>query len=336
MGLKGCPTVVARALLVAPDAFKGTLSAPQVAAAIGRGVQSAGDSPPDLCPVADGGEGTGEVLRGSLTGHSVEVEVSDPLGRTVAAAFELSGDGRVAVVEVAQASGLWRLAEHERDAEAASSRGTGELIAAALHAGAHTVLVAAGGSATTDGGAGAVEALEQAGGIGDATVVVLCDVRTAFEHAAAVFAPQKGADAQAVARLTRRLHEQAARMACDPRGRPLTGAAGGLSGGLWAAYGARLERGASFVLDALDFDRRLRRARAVVVGEGRLDASTLEGKVAAEISTRARQTGVPAHAVVGSNAMTRFDARILDLQAIIEAGDEAALERAGARLAEIA
>jgi len=336
MGLKGCPTVVARTLLVAPDAFKGTLSAPQVAAAIGRGVQSAGYPSPDLCPVADGGEGTGEVLRGAWGGRSVDVEASDPLGRPVAVTFELSGDGRVAVVEVAQASGLGRLAPHERDAEAASSRGTGELIAAALRAGARTVLVAAGGSATTDGGAGAVAALERAGGIGAASIVVLCDVRTTFERAAAVFAPQKGADGEAVARLTRRLHEQATRMVRDPRGRPLTGAAGGLSGGLWAAYGARLERGASFVLDALDFDRRLRAARAVVVGEGRLDASTLEGKVAAEIATRARQAGVPAHAVVGSNGLDPFDARILDLQAIIEAGDETTLERAGARLAAIA
>lgn len=327
--------MVTRTLLVAPDAFKGTLSAPQVAAAIGRGVQSTGEPPPDLCPVADGGEGTGEVLRGWLGGRTVGVQASDPLGRPVAAAFELSGDGRVAVVEVAQASGLWRLAPHERDAEAASSRGTGELIGAAIHAGARTVLVAAGGSATTDGGAGAIEALQAAGGVGDATIVVLCDVRTSFERAAVVFAPQKGADAAAVARLTRRLHEQAARMGRDPRGSPLTGAAGGLSGGLWATYGARLERGASFVLDALRFDPRLRRARAVVVGEGRLDASTLEGKVAAEIATRARQIGVPAHAVVGTNAMNRFDARILDLQAIIEAPDEAALERAGAHLATI-
>ncbi len=327
--------MVARTLLVAPDAFKGTLSAPQVAAAIGRGLENAGEPPPDLCPVADGGEGTGEVLRTSLRGRAVGVQASDPLGRPVAAVFELSGDGSVAVVEVAQASGLWRLAPHERDAEAASSRGTGELIGAALHAGARTVLVAAGGSATTDGGAGAIQALAGVGAVGEATIVVLCDVRTSFERAAVVFAPQKGADAAAVARLTSRLHEQAAGMRRDPRGRPLTGAAGGLSGGLWAAYGARLERGASFVLDALHFDRRLRRARAVVVGEGRLDASTLEGKVAAEIATRARQIGVPAHAVVGTNAMSRFDARILDLQAIIEAGDEAALERAGARLATI-
>lgn len=113
----------------------------------------------------------------------------------------------------------------------------------------------------------------------------------------------------------------------------MTGAAGGLSGGLWAAFGARLVAGAPFVLDALDFDARLRRARGVVVGEGSLDGSTLEGKAAFEIATRARQAGIPAHAIVGRNDLDPFDARIMDLQVILEAGDERALEAAGTELA---
>jgi glycerate kinase len=99
----------------------------------------------------------------------------------------------------------------------------------------------------------------------------------------------------------------------------MTGAAGGLAGGLWAAYGARLEPGAPFVLQALRFDARMRAARAVIVGEGRMDATTLEGKIAGEIATRARQAGVPCHAIVGLNAIDRFSARILDLQVILEA-----------------
>jgi len=191
-------------------------------------------------------------------------------------------------------------------------------------------MVAAGGSATTDGGLGAIEAIEAAGGLRGARLVVICDVRTPFERAAAVFAPQKGADAAAVARLERRLEAFGL-----PRGVPMTGAAGGLSGGLWARLGAELVAGAPFVLDTLDFDVRLDRARAVIVGEGRLDATSLQGKIAAEIATRARQRGVPAHAIVGSAAITRFDARILDLQEIREAGDERALEDAAASIVAV-
>jgi glycerate 2-kinase len=333
--LEGCPTVVPRTFLVAPDAFKGTLSSPRVAAAIGRGLEAGGLPPPDLCPVADGGEGTLAVLLAALGGSTAGAHATDPLGRPLRAGFGLVHDGAVAIVEVAEASGLHLVSDHERDAERASSAGTGELIAAAVASGATEVLVAAGGSATTDGGAGAIAAVERGGGLRGARLTVLCDVRTPFEQAAARFGPQKGADAAAVKRLAARLQRLARRLPHDPRGVAMTGAAGGLAGGLWAVFGARLRPGAPFVLDALDFDARLRAARAVVVGEGRLDQSTLEGKAAFEIATRARQIGVPAHAVVGTNAMDRFDARILDLQAIIEAGDEQALEQAGRELAAL-
>jgi glycerate kinase len=320
-------------LLVAPDSFKGTFRASEVAAAVGRGIERAGLEPPDLCPVADGGEGTLEVLLTALGGQTRGTEASDPLGRPVQAGFALVEDGGTAIVEVAEASGLGRVAEDERDAEAASSAGTGELIAAAIEAGAEVVLVAAGGSATTDGGAGAIEAIADHGGLRGARLVVLCDVRTPFERAAAVFAPQKGADAAAVERLTARLDASADTLPRDPRGRPMTGAAGGLAGGLWAALGARLEPGAPFVLEALGFDDRMRAAGAVITGEGRLDATTLEGKIAGEIAVRARQAGVPCHAVCGVNALAPFDQRILDLQRIVEAPTLGALEDAGAFLA---
>ena len=320
-------------LLVAPDSFKGTLRAAQVASAIGAGLERAGLHPPDLCPVADGGEGTLEVLLTALGGETAGAPATDPLGRAIpAAGFALIEDGGTAIVEVAEASGLHRVAEDERDPYAATTRGTGELIVAACAAGAEVVLVAAGGSATTDGGAGAIEAIEEGGGLQGTTLVVLCDVRTPFELAPARFGPQKGADPQAVARLAERLHQLAARLPKDPRGHPLTGAAGGLAGGLWSTYGARLEPGAPFILQALGFDARLRAARAVVVGEGRLDATTLEGKIAGEIATRARQAGVPCHAIVGSNAIDRFSARILDLQVILEAGTPDELREAGVRL----
>jgi glycerate kinase len=165
--------------------------------------------------------------------------------------------------------------------------------------------------------------------------VVLCDVQTPFELAAEVFAPQKGAGPAQVEALTQRLADLADGWARDPRGQPMTGAAGGLAGGLWAACGAELRPGAAFVLEALDFDRRMRAARAVVVGEGRLDRQTLAGKIAGEIATRARQAGVPCHAVVGENALDRFDQRILDLQVILEATTPAELEAAGVQLAPL-
>lgn len=323
-----------RPVLVAPDSFKGTLRATEVAAALGRGLEAAG-LPVDLCPVADGGEGTLEVLLLALGGETGGTTVTGPLGAPVRAGYALLEEGAGALVEIAAASGLGLVSADDRDAEAASSRGTGELIVAAAATGAEVVFVAAGGSATTDGGAGALEAVAEAGGLGGAQLVVLCDVRTPWEDAARVFGPQKGADAAAVDRLTARLDQLAEELPQDPRGVPFSGAAGGLAGGLWAAHGARLESGAAFVLNALGFEVRMLAARAVVVGEGQLDAQTLQGKIAGEIATRARQRGVPAHAVTGRNELDPFDQRILDIGAILEAGTPAELEAAGTALAEL-
>jgi glycerate 2-kinase len=317
------------AALVAPDSFKGTFSARQVAAAIAAGLRGAGHATEEL-PVADGGEGTMEVLVTALGGEFRTVEASDPLGRPVHAIFALIEDGRTAVVETAQASGLGLVDEGERDAWAASTRGTGELIAAAVEAGAERVLVTVGGSATTDGGAGALEALEEAGV--EVELDVLCDVRTPFEQAPRVYAPQKGADAAMVKRLEHRLDELAAGFRRDPRGEPMTGAAGGLSGGLWAQHGARLRPGASFVLDTIGFDERMRAAAFVVTGEGRIDGQTLEGKIVGEVATRCRQGGVTCHAVVGRVELDPFSQRILDLASVTEATTLAELEQAGRAL----
>jgi glycerate kinase len=318
-------------VLVAPDSFKGTFSAVEVAGAIGRGLRAAGIEP-DLCPVADGGEGTMEALLLALGGETLAADVHDPLGRPHRAAFALVEDGATAALEMAAASGLGLVAEDERDAWAASTYGTGELICAAVDAGAGVVLIGVGGSATTDGGAGALAAIEEHGGLGGARLVVLADVRTPFERAPAVFGPQKGADAAMVERLEARLEALARRLPRDPRGVAMTGAAGGLSGGLWAAHGAALEAGAPWVLDALGFDARMRAARAVVTGEGRLDEQTLEGKLVGEIGTRTRQAGVPLHAIVGSDALDAFGKRIIDLQFVRAATDLPAIEAAGEEL----
>jgi glycerate kinase len=196
-------------VLVAPDSFKGSFAAEEVAAAIVRGLDSAGIATRAM-PIADGGEGTGEALRRALGGELRSALVHDPLGRMRRASFVLLADGR-AVVEVAQASGLATIAARERDAEAASSAGTGELIVAAIESGAGAVLVAAGGSATTDGGTGAIDALASGGGLRGRKLAVLCDVRTPFDRAAALFAPQKGADAATVVRLEQRLAATRAR-----------------------------------------------------------------------------------------------------------------------------
>jgi glycerate 2-kinase len=303
-----------RRFLVAPDSFKGTFDAAAVTEAIAAGVEAAG-SEADECPVADGGEGTMAVLLQALGGERHSARVSDPLRRPIEASFAILGDGETAIVEMAQASGLSLVAPKERDAERADTFGTGELIAAAIASGAKRVLVAVGGSATTDGGRGAIEALSQSeaafvlypphGRQKTNTAVrieVLCDVQTAFEDAAWVFAPQKGADPVAVKRLAARLNELAAELPRDPRGVPMTGCAGGLSGGLWA-YGASLRSGAEFVLDALEFDARLARADAVISGEGRFDSQSLEGKIVGAIAVRCARAGKPLHLIVGQDAL---------------------------------
>lgn len=283
--------------LVAPDSFKGTFDAGAVAEAIAGGIEEGG-AEADRCPVADGGEGTMAVLLEALGGERRQVEVHDPLRRPVEASFALLGEGESAIVEVAQASGLSLVAPEERDPERADTFGAGELVAAALATGARTVLVAAGGSATTDGGRGALEALRQAGRLGAGSIEVLCDVQTPYEDAARLFAPQKGADPAAVERLGARLGRLAAELPRDPRGVPMSGCAGGLSGGLWA-HGAGLRSGSAFVLEAVAFERRLGETDAVVSGEGRFDEQSQKGKIVGEIASHCAAAGKPLHLIVG-------------------------------------
>jgi glycerate kinase len=283
--------------------------------------------------VADGGEGTLEALLPAIDGELRNATVSDPLGRPIEASFGL-GD-RIAVVETAAASGFALLEPDERDPVAATTFGTGQLVVAAVQAGAELVYLGVGGSATMDGGTGALKAIREAGGIGGAKIIVLSDVRTPFEQAPRVFGPQKGADPDAVTRLTKRMNDQARRFARDPRGVPMTGAAGGLSGGLWAELGAELVPGAQYILDALEFDRRMRAARAVITGEGKLDQQSLAGKLVSEISTRARQAGVPCHAIVGTRELDSFGVRVLDLQAVYEASTTRQISAAARRLADV-
>jgi glycerate kinase len=305
-------------ILVAPAAFGGTLRAPQVAAALARGLE-AGGWPVDPCPVADGGAGTLELLLPALGGETAAVSVG---GRAIG--IGLIEDRDTALVELGAVLG----------GAVASSAPAGELLLAADATGAEVVIAGAGDLVAADGGAGAVEAIAGGGGL-RARLVLLCDVRTTVERVAEALAGAGQLERSAAAALGRRVEALAARLPRDPRGIAYGGAGGGLAGALWAACDARLEAGAPFVLEQLDFDARMRAARAVIVGEGRLDLGTLAGKAPGEIATRARQGGVPCFAAVGSRTLDAFGARILDLQAVLEAGDAGALEAAGRRLATL-
>ena len=322
----------ARAYLVAPDSFKGTFTSREVSEAMARGVRAAG-AEADRCPLADGGEGTMEVLLDALGGEPVSASAHDPLGREIKGRFGWL-EAEVAVVEVAEASGLGLVEPARRDAEGANSRGTGELIVAAVARGARRILVAAGGSATTDGGAGAIAVIREAGGLSGARLVVLCDVRTPFEDAATVFAPQKGADEAAVLRLSGRLDELAGELPRDPRGVEMTGAAGGLAGGLWAAFGAELRAGAPAVMEAVGFDRRLQAADSVITGEGRLDEQSLEGKLVGEVAGRCRAQDKPLHVIAGQVADDQVGDRLAAASVSVAsalAGIEAAARRSTGR-----
>jgi glycerate kinase len=319
--------------LVAPDSFKGTFSAGEVATALAEGIRATSGSA-EICPLADGGEGTLDVLRDALGGSIAEARARDPLRRWVEARFGILNDGSTAIVETAEASGPGRLARHERDAEAASSVGTGDLILAAARAGARRILVAAGGSACTDGGLGAIEAIHDGGGLAGASLEVLCDSLTPFDNAAAMFGPQKGADQNAVLRLSCRLAGIADRLPRDPRGVSMSGCAGGLSGGLWASFNARLRSGAGFVLDAVCFDERAREAGRVLTGEGRLDHQSAEGKLISVVARRAASAQAATHAIVGRCLLSERELRELGVASVTEASSVAELRNAAAHLCQ--
>jgi glycerate kinase len=284
-------------VLAAPDKFRGSAGAADAARAIATGAARLGCSCREL-PLADGGEGTLD----AFGGPNRLTTVTGPLGAPVEAAWRL--DDGLAVIEMARASGLSLVggAEHNEPL-AASTRGTGELIAAALAAGARRIVVGVGGSATTDGGLGALEALDRRPfSASGATVEVACDVQTLFADAAPLFAPQKGASADDVVTLGRRLSSLAddysASFGVDVGALPGAGAAGGLAGGL-AALGARIAPGFELVAAAVGFDAALHDAEVVITGEGLLDRTSFAGKVVGSVVERALAAGARPAAIVG-------------------------------------
>jgi glycerate 2-kinase len=273
-------------LLAAPDKFRGTLTASQAAAAIAAGAARSGWDAVEL-PLADGGEGTLDVLGGG----NRRTTVTGPLGAPVEAGWRLEEDG-TALIEAAQACGLTLAGGPERnDPLAATTRGVGELISAAATEGAARIVVSVGGVASTDGGVGAVGALP----VSLPPLEVACDVDARFLDAADVFAPQKGATPEQVQVLRERLTE------LDVPDLPGAGAAGGLAGGL-AAVGAHLLPGFDFVAGRIGFDDRLAEADLLVTGEGLLDATSFTGKVVGRALERAAAAGVDVLVVAGKVA----------------------------------
>jgi glycerate 2-kinase len=275
--------------LACPASLKGVLSPLEAAAAIGAGVRRVAGWEADELPVADGGEGTAEVLGRTLGGDWSTATVADPLGRPVTARWLRLPDG-TAVVDSAEAVGLGLLAAEERDPLRASSAGLGELLGAVLATGPAAVVVGVGGTATVEGGAGLRRSL---GRWPDGVPLrVACDVRNPLlgpRGAAPVFGPQKGADAEAVVELERRL---AAMHALAPyRDVPGAGAGGGL-GAAFAALGGELVDGATLVLDTIGFDERARGVALVITGEGTVDETTLEGKAPGAVVRRSAALGL--------------------------------------------
>ena len=323
-------------VVIAPDKFKGSLTALEAAEAMARGLSRVDPCAEiDRVPMADGGEGTVAALVAATGGSYRTVTVTGPLGEPVVASLGLLGDGRTAVLEMASASGLWLVPPALRDPLRATTRGTGQLLLAALEAGARRVIVGIGGSATNDGGAGLGQALgfrlldtdgrelgpgggeldrldriERTGravGLGSATIAVACDVTNPLcgpQGASAVYGPQKGATPEMVERLDRNLAHFADIVARDlnvaVRDIPGSGAAGGLGAGLLAFAGGRLEGGVNLVIEAVNLLERLHSADLCLTGEGALDGQSAFGKTAVGVARLAHSLGCPTLAIAGS------------------------------------
>ncbi len=321
-------------ILVAPDSFKECLTAAQVSSAIVAGWrQAAPDDEIVELPMADGGEGTTEILVNTRQGRLRHCQVEGPLGEPVSAYYGVIDDGRTAIVEVAQASGLQCVPESQRDALCSSSYGTGELLRIALESGAETIIIGLGGSACTDAGAGLLQALganlldqdgEQISRGGSAlaslatidlsaalervagvNLIVATDVSNLLlgeQGAARVFGPQKGAGVNSVGLLERNL-QHFARCASahgfEVSKFPGSGAAGGIGGALGGMLAAQIRSGVQIVLEALEFEQALVNADLVITGEGSMDSQSAAGKVPAGVCAMAKRANVPVIGLAG-------------------------------------
>lgn len=323
-------------IAIAPDSFKGTLTALEAAQCIERGLRrSLKNQAIRKIPMADGGDGTVQAIVDATKGRLKRAKVQDPLGRPIWARYGITGDGKTAVIEMAAASGLVLLEPSERDPMVASTYGTGQLIRAALRSGVRKILVGIGGSATNDAGVGTARALgvtfldsngreipEGGGSLGEldqidtsgkipslarAKIEVACDVDnplTGPNGAAKVYAEQKGATSNQIRMLDENLKHFARivsrDLGVDVDSLPSAGAAGGLGAGLKAFIDAELRPGVDLVSKAVRLPQRLRGCDLVITGEGRTDAQTLQGKAPMGVIREARKLGIPVIVISGS------------------------------------
>ena len=323
-------------ILIAPDSFKDCLSAMEVAAALGRGIQKIlPNASCSLLPLADGGEGTVEAVIDATGGKRIELQVMDPLMREVNSFYGITGDGETAVMEMAAASGIELLKAEERDPWITSTFGTGQLISDALDHDVKKILLGIGGSATNDGGSGMAQALgvvfrgkygtievQGGGALGEVEqihlegldprlagleIVVACDVEnplTGPQGASAVYGPQKGAPMEMVEKLDRNLAHLAdlvkAQLGKEVSKVPGAGAAGGLGAGLMAFLDARLVKGFALVAGVVGLEARIREADLVITGEGKMDGQTRFGKTPFGVAQMAKKAGLPVIGVAGT------------------------------------
>lgn len=323
-------------IVIAPDSFKESMTALQAATAMEQGFREIfPDADIVKIPMADGGEGTVQALVDATAGEIVSAQVTGPLGEPVEAFYGLMGGGETAVIEMAAASGIQLVPKEKRNPLIATTRGTGELILAALNRGAKHIIIGIGGSATNDGGAGMAQALGarlldaegreigfgggelhrlasiDLGGLDarlkDVKIEAACDVDNPLigpRGASAVFGPQKGATPEMIATLDRNLShyadviEQATGLQIKEI--PGAGAAGGLGGGLLAFLSAELRRGVEIVLNAVRFEERVQDAALVVTGEGKIDSQTVYGKTPMGVAQAAKKFGIPVIGIAGA------------------------------------
>lgn len=323
-------------ILIAPDSFKGSLTALEVSESIKKGIKNVSEEiKVKLLPMADGGEGTVRSLVDATDGKIVNKEVTGPLGRKVKAFFGLLGDKNTAVIEMASASGLPLVPEGKKDPSKTTTYGTGELIKAALDYNVDEIIIGIGGSATTDAGVGMAQALGVKflnqdnkeigfGGryldeianidmndldprIKDVNIKVACDVDNPLfgpEGAAYIYGPQKGADSKMVKDLDKKLRHfnEAVKkdLGQNVNKIPGAGAAGGLGAGLVAFLEADLKKGIDIILDTVNFDDQLQGVDLVITGEGRLDGQSIFGKTPIGVAKRAKKQNIPVIAIAGS------------------------------------
>jgi glycerate 2-kinase len=333
-------------ILIAPDKFKGSISAAVAAQSIADGLREGGiHADFVLAPIADGGEGFSEAMGLALGADWIERNALDPIGREVACRYAWVESQKLAIIEMAEASGLWRLKPEERDPLRANTYGTGQLMRDAIERGAKRILVGLGGSATTDGGIGMAAALgydiltsdnedldptpgnlialvriENAGVIEMPEIIAACDVQNPLlgeRGTARVFGPQKGADAKAVVHLEASLTQLAEivteSLGCDFKDTPGAGAAGGIGYGLMSFCGAKVQSGFDLLAETFGLEAKIKDSDLVITGEGRLDAQTLEGKGPAGVAQLARKHGKPVVAFGGGidlDAENFFDATL--------------------------